>query len=973
MVTRTKWTLSPDLADHIKSYMSLYLLDNSIKAFPLWNPRPLLTRLNGQKRGLEIGDIVYVSGSGQVHVIFNIFRSFRDNKDDGVDPPPEVQHKALQYDTFLGSERPHGEDIPNRKYFITDRVGLTIENEKDGVERYSFKTSRKASKEGILILPQGARREAIPEDFFHNETVKDHFQKYSPVWYEHMRAKHPRIKNGSLLLVQETYRTSTWGIAALSAQSQTQSKDSLDLRFHQKSRNSPEYYWVNPSNRWKTDSGSSYSESSTSGPRAPQTHCVGVTLYSLSLDARTWDQYFDLKSGPVVPPKDIDPQSHSPSESAPTLSSGGNSFSSPVRSTLSRLSPGFWKKGKKTDASTSDSGSRMTDCAIADKHHSQDVLNEKGASGSKLTSEAVRAALLQRITSWVDDVDQSTRVLLLYGQPDTLRTLISQDLVEFYRQSKRLCSSFYTRTEIQGRLEESNDFPAITNQTGMAVPCLVDPLASLEFNKDVPIPDLTCPRPLPDRLHPLSTRSLRERSSPIKPDVVIIDGVNHFHDQQTVLKCVLEAAAQELPLKFVITSEAQPKFGEAFDDDAFHNITVAIPLSDPTDLKPGSQFASSKTPFPCPSQPRRRVTKRPLQFTSYPRIVTVQQRNGHLESYCRSLLFAGHGFPMWKPSVTSAAPVEYLLKGVNIGDVGIIDGYGYFQYYFNIFLPAEHPIHKGCTPREFQPIEPPLRPDELIYHKEYFKPGHVIASKGVCKTLHSENPLDVSFTSTEPEGAILILPNGASREDLTSTDRFHEYARKNAPHWYQYMNHYGSAAHANGSLFLVTGCDKTDDWALASFPLHAGNTKRSLDLRYTWRPGHEPPWTDPGTAETNFYFLTENSPRNFKEKNQCVFVRGLRISLTQQSWQRSLPYTEEARRHYSFILGFPGQFDILLDRVLVFLRIHPSEMRAIDTVTNKTQACFFHPFESLILTICSKHIFHPNFMISQVLAAEAIP
>ncbi|KAF8902766.1 hypothetical protein CPB84DRAFT_1824164 [Gymnopilus junonius] len=256
-------------------------------------------------------------------------------------------------------------------------------------------------------------------------------------------------------------------------------------------------------------------------------------------------------------------------------------------------------------------------------------------------------------------------------------------------------------------------------------------------------------------------------------------------------------------------------------------------------------------------------------------------------------------------------------------DVGVIDDHGFFQFYFNISI---------------RQTILSIRVTHLVN----------FAQLNLLFSLMN----DVSFTSTELDGAILILPSGASREDLISTDRFHEYARKNAPHWYQYINHYSYTSYANGSLFLVTGCDKTSEWAMACFPYHVG-TEKTLDLRYTWTPNYGIPWDDPGTAYTDYYPLRPSSSGNERNKNQCVFLRGLQISLTQQSWQKTLPYDERAKRHYSFILRTPSKFQVRLNSVLVFLRLRLSEERAIDIVSQR-----------------NAHLFHPNYVISQVLLAE---
>lgn len=119
------------------------------------------------------------------------------------------------------------------------------------------------------------------------------------------------------------------------------------------------------------------------------------------------------------------------------------------------------------------------------------------------------------------------------------------------------------------------------------------------------------------------------------------------------------------------------------------------------------------------------------------------------------------------------------------------------------------------------------------------------------------------FSSLDPtrEGGILVLPHGASREDLIHTERIHEYAKRNAPYWYQDVNGYGGIVHTNGSLFLVTGCDKTtgNDWTLASFPYYPG-AKGHFDLQYNWQPDYISPWIDHDTARTSYYAPPTSRP-----------------------------------------------------------------------------------------------------------------
>jgi hypothetical protein len=132
---------------------------------------------------------------------------------------------------------------------------------------------------------------------------------------------------------------------------------------------------------------------------------------------------------------------------------------------------------------------------------------------------------------------------------------------------------------------------------------------------------------------------------------------------------------------------------------------------------------------------------RPYTVRGFPKLVSVQSSNGNAEAYSRSLLLSGNGFPVWYPGGDLGKSVEYLQKGLSIGDVGILDREGIFDFWFNIFLPLDDPIHSHSVPREFQPIQPPLIPSEIAYLPDYFKPGDVVTSKGVKVTVHAKDPL----------------------------------------------------------------------------------------------------------------------------------------------------------------------------------------------------------------------------------------
>ena len=50
-------------------------------------------------------------------------------------------------------------------------------------------------------------------------------------------------------------------------------------------------------------------------------------------------------------------------------------------------------------------------------------------------------------------------------------------------------------------------------------------------------------------------------------------------------------------------------------------------------------------------------------------------------------------------------PIDYRKEGIGIGDVGVLLRFGTFSYFFNIFLPADHPVNAGNVPDNFEPLD----------------------------------------------------------------------------------------------------------------------------------------------------------------------------------------------------------------------------------------------------------------------------
>ena len=103
----------------------------------------------------------------------------------------------------------------------------------------------------------------------------------------------------------------------------------------------------------------------------------------------------------------------------------------------------------------------------------------------------------------------------------------------------------------------------------------------------------------------------------------------------------------------------------------------------------------------------------------------------------------GRGSPLWIPGPSKTLPMEYRLRGVSIGDVGIIYRSGEFSFLFNVFLPADHPINCGAVPVSFSPLSIPADPRN-IDENDAFSPNECVASASMERYVSSRLVMIVS-------------------------------------------------------------------------------------------------------------------------------------------------------------------------------------------------------------------------------------
>ena len=146
------------------------------------------------------------------------------------------------------------------------------------------------------------------------------------------------------------------------------------------------------------------------------------------------------------------------------------------------------------------------------------------------------------------------------------------------------------------------------------------------------------------------------------------------------------------------------------------------------------------------------------------------------------------------------------------------------------------------------------------------------------------------------------MPQGAYHEDLKNIRRFREYASLHAESWYQYANGPCGRDIGNGELHLVTGCDKTTSWGIATYS-HlqsscpednvsllrfnpVGNARQGRDSSYrTYKWDYEgAAEAKSGPEEDELMNLGVNG--SVPPRNQCTFIRSLTPAIGVDVWER---------------------------------------------------------------------------------------
>ncbi len=138
-----------------------------------------------------------------------------------------------------------------------------------------------------------------------------------------------------------------------------------------------------------------------------------------------------------------------------------------------------------------------------------------------------------------------------------------------------------------------------------------------------------------------------------------------------------------------------------------------------------------------------------------------------------------------------------------------------------------------------------------------------------------------------------MLPDGGNRYDTMHRALFEQYAIENGHSWYIYVNSLDHLARQapNGTLYLVTGCDKARTWmiAAASRPSksHAISVKFAIGPVMEGKIVLQTSWSTPHSASAARIYPDYPDPMP-QQDSQCVFMRGFTITVRESSFKQKV-------------------------------------------------------------------------------------
>ncbi|KAF9002748.1 hypothetical protein BDQ17DRAFT_1425702 [Cyathus striatus] len=266
-----------------------------------------------------------------------------------------------------------------------------------------------------------------------------------------------------------------------------------------------------------------------------------------------------------------------------------------------------------------------------------------------------------------------------------------------------------------------------------------------------------------------------------------------------------------------------------------------------------------------------------------------QGTNSSCKIYMDCMLSHGYGFPLWLPELDLSLPAAYREIGVQIGDVGYITENGGFSFLFNVWQSRSNGINPPNLPESFY-LDNVAK---VTAKHQLFGPWNTICS-GATNRSTTWQTRKVYFECYGTEGAILCTPRTTYLEELQNERALHDFIYTNGEHWYSYAVNQCGRPIRKDSLYFITGHVKTQSWGIATFDHHMpkpfnvlkfGSLSRWNGLRYRGDSCRTYVWKESRSATARSGPTDPSlSGGGIECDNQCLFVHGFKISLSNTVW-----------------------------------------------------------------------------------------
>ncbi|KAF8662756.1 hypothetical protein AX16_001114 [Volvariella volvacea WC 439] len=281
--------------------------------------------------------------------------------------------------------------------------------------------------------------------------------------------------------------------------------------------------------------------------------------------------------------------------------------------------------------------------------------------------------------------------------------------------------------------------------------------------------------------------------------------------------------------------------------------------------------------------------------------------------YGRTLMSKGQGIPLWLPGGVGLIAVPgtlYKMKGLRVGDVGLMLEDGTLLPFFNMRAPVVG--HK-------------LSSDVIVVEPEFHPPG-VFLSYGV-EDIRNEVKGNTRVVTTEySESSRLLLPQGAARIEAPK-EIFREIIFYGALDWYHFLDVTDQGDHENGQLYVVTGVDKAHQWANETFK-HCTSVKSSpvVDAGLSaYRKSSEESRgmvsTTQAQRDDDDEIFSIDAPDG---RNQTVFMRGYHVWVFKYNYFLTTGLWRTIQSTWKWLFRKKVQVDVDKEEILVSIRGRPS-------------------------------------------------